>query len=564
MAYFIGEHCSACHWCYSECPAKAIRFIGASYAIDPEKCTGCGHCAGVCPSGRIFDPEKPAPEPEKHELITKRCDLVVLGAGGAGLVAAVKFAQLTGKKVIVLEKAAKPGGNTNLGHGFIIRYSKMHEKAGLPDVRMDFIDRLYENSGRVLDYELLKNSTYALSDMFDWLCELAPDASEKFRHMVLHDRFGDIHMLDFPERTAANLKCSDTSMGPGWMGTYVVDNMLRQAQSLDIEILTEHAAEKLLLDENGKFAGVIASDPGGKTQVVAKACVIATGGFAYDDTLMQTIHPEMFDGEPVKRLSVASSTGDGMKLVSDIGGALDLERLRVPANGPVHHPYNFTVAALAGFSDLTVTMKGKAFTRNPHFIDVKMEGEITSYPGKKFYTVIDSAILKTRGDSLKDHVHDMGTLESRTNYLREIEEEANLGYGVVKAYSLDGLAEKIGINADTFRATVDEYNRMLSEKPSGGLPPFGPPDPAAGMPLEHPPFYAIKLMRFSESSSGGISVDRELQVLSSGGSPIGGLYAVGDSCNGLFLKDDLNGKFGEMPWAMASGYLAGQYAAGKL
>ena len=73
-------------------------------------------------------------------------------------------------RVIVLEKAKKPGGNTTLGHGFLMRYTKWHEKAGLPDVREEYLNKLYEDTGRVMDYQLLRDATYGLSDMFDWLC----------------------------------------------------------------------------------------------------------------------------------------------------------------------------------------------------------------------------------------------------------------------------------------------------------------------------------------------------------------------------------------------------------
>ena len=59
------------------------------------------------------------------------------------------------------------------------------------------------------------------------------------------------------------------------------------------------------------------------------------------------------------------------------------------------------------------------------------------------------------------------------------------------------------------------------------------------------------------AADSGIAIDENLNVLRTDGTPIRGLLAVGDSCNGLFLPNDVHGKFGEMPWAMASGYLAG-------
>lgn len=89
MAYYIGPRCSACHYCYNECPVHAIRFSGTSYEIDEFKCIGCGKCAQVCPSGIIYDPMNVS-EPEPHAPQELECDLVVLGGGGSGLVAAVR------------------------------------------------------------------------------------------------------------------------------------------------------------------------------------------------------------------------------------------------------------------------------------------------------------------------------------------------------------------------------------------------------------------------------------------------------------------------------------------
>lgn len=89
--------------------------------------------------------------------------------------------------------------------------------------------------------------------------------------------------------------------------------------------------------------------------------------------------------------------------------------------------------------------------------------------------------------------------------------------------------------------------------------PFGPPPKKVK--IETAPFYAIANGRFSESASGGIVTDTYLHVVKNDNTVIPGLYAVGDSCRGLFLKSNDNGKFGEMPWAMASGFMAGNYAA---
>ena len=114
-------------------------------------------------------------------------------------------------------------------------------------------------------------------------------------------------------------------MGPGWMGTYVVEKMSEVGQNqFGLEIITGTAAKKLLTNEDGSFAGVVCEDAGGMVTVKAKACVIATGGFAHNDELVKRVNPNFFHGQPVKRLSVASSTGDGIAMVQEIGGAIEL------------------------------------------------------------------------------------------------------------------------------------------------------------------------------------------------------------------------------------------------
>ena len=566
MAYMIDKHCSTCHYCYNECPVHAIRFVGVEYAIDQEKCIGCGRCEQVCPAGAISNTEAPAPQP--HERRRLVCDAVVVGGGGAGLVAAVRYAELTGKQVIVLEKAKKPGGNTTLGHNFILRNSKLHTAAGYPDHRAEHVERLYEAGKGELSYELVRKATYAVTDMFDWLY----DHSDLEKHCKLV-RFADVDpgmaafmswgaeaYVDFPIRTA-NVKSTDHSMGPGWMGTFVVESMLKRCKELGITVLTEHGAERLVLDETGKFQAVLARDPGGETLVEATCCLLASGGFSNSKEIMDRVLPAFNEGFPTHTFTMAANTGDAIPMVEEIGGAIDLEHVKIPLFGPTHHPFAYSSVCLARCPEMVmVNTLGRRFTNESEPGDPgRRLGPMESQPNKIGWAIADTPTLELMGDHLiKGEMAGPPVDEACMRPWREqLEEECTFDLAAKKAETLAELAEKLGIDQAAFLEEMERYNAMCA---AGADTQFGKPAPFL-KPVEQGPFYALFLSRFNEGAEGGLVNDDNLRVLNRANEPFQGLYAAGDCCRGLLKEDDEGGKFGEMGWAMASGFLAAQEMA---
>ena len=558
MPYVIGPDCSTCHSCFWECPMHAIRFVGNEYAIDPEKCVSCGRCARVCPTNRIYNPEvKDVPVLHPRREIT--CDAVVLGAGGSGLVGAVRYAQLTGRKVVVLEKAKQIGGSTNLGHAFVTRYTKFHEAAGMPDEREQAIDAICADAQPGYPRALLRRAMYGLDEMFNWLCTFG-GCEEEFK---LVDRRGMPQMGPFPHmpgligprKRIRNLKSTDESMGPGWAGTFVVDKMMEQAEQLGIEVLTQHRVVHLLADNNGTFSGVIADDPGGEVIIHADVCLMATGGFSRNKELMSQIRPTFYADYPVHTFAAASNTGDAIALARELGAQIDLETVKVPMFSPTHHPYTLSMVWLSNDPRmLMVNREGRRFMNEgaPPGQVGAMEGQ----PGHYGYAIFDATTAEAMGTALVERTANADNAQDMVHWREDLEYECTLDQAAKKADTLEELAELIHVNPAVLLETVAEYNAGCER----GDDALGKPAQFLS-PVQTGPFYALFQGRFNEGAVGGVVNDDHLRMLRGDGTPFRGIYLAGDCCRGVLKRNDERSKFGEMPWAMASGWLAAQEMA---
>lgn len=332
----LQKHCSCCHRCRLVCPANAIRFKNKKYWIDPEKCISCGLCAKNCHNSVITQIDAQPPEIIPHAPIQRECDLVVVGAGGSGLICGVKAAQKSNKHVIILEKAKKIGGNTWHASSFQPHYSKLQRMANLPDTREEQIRDFLLKTVQQEDPQLIHNVFYGTERFVDWLmddCGYAEDFVLGFDHR-------GVQMACLVNKSGTQWTRDDPSIGPGGAGSYLIEKMEQQATNLGIEILTEHQAVSLLTDPDGGVIGITAQDPDGQVQIRAKAVVLATGCFSYDDELVERCCPGFFDPdkEPVHRFSVPTCTGDGIKMAKAIGADIDYENTQCLILGPAPSP----------------------------------------------------------------------------------------------------------------------------------------------------------------------------------------------------------------------------------
>ena len=553
------DMCVCCHNCADECPRQAIDFVGTKYEIDQTKCVKCGLCEKVCHSGacQAFPKKKVV---QQHDLIEREADLVVVGSG-CGLVSAVYAAQ-QGKKVILLEKSNKIGGNTDYAHGYMPQYSKWHASMGFADEREGAVEHFYQMGEGQIEKELVHAAVYGASDFFDWLCGLCDITETYDLHAASENDFhGPMFgnsVVEFKERYLKNLNCRDDAIGPGWGGTHVIETMMDtiEKENLDVTILMGTAAEHILLDEKGAVKGLMAADEGGQVKISCKALMLACGGYGKNDELLKKYcHVDFFSSTvPMHRFSVPGDTGDAIAMMAELGEEPDPDRMFVSIWGPRHHPFNNSIADYAQEGEFPeINLNGKRWYDESealfHGID-----KIYQQPEHMSYTILPYQQVK----EVAERFMNTPAMANRAKYFatwqEDLDHEATLDTPVKKADTLYELAEKMGVDPEVFVAEMTRYSHFCEtgvdedfHKDPQFLKPF---------PLEEGPYYAVIGLCFSEAAMGGVKVNDQCEVVRADGSIIPGLYAGGDCTSAMHRKGKL-APISELTWAVASNYIAG-------
>ena len=474
------------------------------------------------------------------------CDLCVIGAGGAGLVAGVKAADLTGKKVIILEKAKKAfGGSTTFAHGMAITDSKFQKKAG----------------------EKVSDTQSVSGQFFDWVCEKG-DVERYFKIVPLEKvkmkEFGNCIM---PERVDRYKGHPDHAIGPGWLGTLFTDVMIECCEKMNIPILTDTRAREFVKDAGGKITGVLADTKDGKLQVNFKACMIAAGGFGSNDALLSKLFPETFNGASRRRYSPPTCTGDWIEMCEKVGISVDVKNAFFALGGPAHHPYSYSIYRVM---------------QEPEMVSVNLNGErwydetgglstggtaLGKQPKGQCYAIADADTLEIAwAKALKDPNEESDLpiqrkLKEHIAYEVALDEGGAKGNHTKKAGTLKELALKMDIDPKALIATIEKYNKYCEQ---GKDPDFGKKAEYL-KPIRKPPFYAFWGQRFTEVTHGGIAVNEEGEILDTKGKVIPGLYAAGD-CTTIYSSSsgDAAGAQGGAPGGQAGqgGAPGGQGAQG--
>ncbi len=446
----------------------------------------------------------------KPNAVTKEYDVVVVGAGAAGLAAAIEAAE-GGASVAVLERMPVSGGSTILSGGIVYGTgSKLHEAAGVEDTVEDLVKYWSERADGKNDEEFLKFVAERSGETIDWLVDMGVE-------------FGE------PAPTGTS-PVARAVTSPGHGGG-IIRPMEEYAKSKNVEIIFEMTAKELIKAEDGTITGVRAEDAeGNETIFNAKATILATGGFDRNEDLVKEYAPQ---AEGHLSFAGMGSNGEGLTMAKNAGAAV------LTNNGVIGFKavegevaYTTDVCSLMWMPYLSVNKLGERFVNETIDYPLFYE-ELIKQPEQISYLIFDG-----------------------NTYVEALDKAVEKG-SAFKADSLAELAEKAGIDADQFQETVKNYNEMIVK---GEDTQFGKVL-AGHAQIEKESFYAVKVVPAVLGTMTGIATDLDAQVIDESGNVIKGLYAAGEAANGNFYNKVYPASGTSIQMSLTFGRVAGTKAA---
>lgn len=586
MKLKINNDCCVCSFCYRACAVDAPYYDGEQVQIDQSKCVGCGKCLKACPMGAIYDEDNPPQAPVLHETTRLDCDALILGAGGAGMVAAVRIAEATGKKVIVLEKAKRTGsGALHVAGGLRLFDTQWEKDAGAEEMCEEYVKVALNTSHYEFDKQLVENSFRALPRFFDWFCTWT-NAHEKFE--LVKGRNG-------------RLTVDSKSLRPDspWFhnaGEYIMTQLFKRAKELGVEVLHETPAKEFILDNGGQVVGVKAQDPGGEVEVTCRACLVATGSLLLGDVIKRVL-PDYADAYmPRFAHAINVYTGDGVTMCEKAGIPIDYDNICVAFTGNLVMPCDAMTVEYGQATGKRPLMPTdlRPHANRPEALMVNQNGErwineqycgtifyrLLKQPQCVSYTIMDEATIKSKPMKKKPLYVDSGLGRATPMAVPGPGEEPNpanvLGgmpfeekaewnddtmqwianlknKHLVIADTLEELAEKTEIPYKTLKQTIDHYNSLCAKVHDDDFLK----DPDYLVPIRKGPYYAIRTFLMSDGAQGGLFIDANMQVKGKDGL-MKGLYAAGDTTSGRLVNK--GGQkiqtINDYTWAVGSGMVA--------
>ena len=494
---------------------------------------------------------------------TVDADVVVVGAGGAGMTAAITAAA-EGKSVVILESQSMVGGNSvratggmNAGKTVYQDENEFGESAGVEKTLKTAAEKYADNetitalaktvseqwaayqanpTGYFDSVELMELDTMiggkGINDpeLVETLCANSADAIDWLDEhgITLHSvsSFGGASVKRIHRPVDAEGKTVS-------VGSYMIPLLEENCEKAGVQILLNTTANEILTDANGAAAGIKATGSTGETVTVnAKAVVLTTGGFGANLDMVVKYKPEL---KGFMTTNAPGIQGQGIEMAEAIGAAtVDMDQIQIHPTVEANTAALIT-EGLRGDGAILINEEGQRFIDEVGTRDVVSAAEIAQ-TGSYSWLVVDQAMA------------DASSVIQ--GYIKK-------GYTVTGA-TYEELGKAMGVDAAAFAETMEKWNGYVEAKND---PDFG--RTSFANPLNTAPYYAVKVTAGVHHTMGGLKINANTEVLNEKGEVIPGLFAAGEVTGGVHGANRLGGNavadftvFGRIAGAAASDYAA--------
>ena len=494
---------------------------------------------------------------------TVDADVVVVGAGGAGMTAAITAAA-EGKSVVILESQSMVGGNSVRATGGMNAGKTVHqdenefgESAGVEKTLKTAAEKYADNetitalaktvseqwaayqanpTGYFDSVELMELDTMiggkGINDpeLVETLCANSADAIDWLDEhgITLHNvsSFGGASVKRIHRPVNAEGKTVS-------VGSYMIPLLQENCEKAGVKMMLDTTATEILTDANGAAVGVKATGASGETVTVnAKAVVLASGGFGANLDMVVKYKPEL---KGFMTTNAPGIQGQGIEMAQAIGAAtVDMDQIQIHPTVEANTAALIT-EGLRGDGAVLINAEGKRFIDEVGTRDVVSAAEIAQ-TGSYSWLVVDQAMV------------DASSVIQ--GYIKK-------GY-TVTGETYEELGKAMGVDAAAFAETMEKWNGYVEAKND---PDFG--RTSFANPLNTAPYYAVKVTAGVHHTMGGLKINANTEVLNEKGEVIPGLFAAGEVTGGVHGANRLGGNavadftvFGRIAGAAASDYAA--------
>ena len=437
---------------------------------------------------------------ESNDLVAledKEYDVVIVGAGGAGLSAAVEAAN-NGASVLLVEKMAYAGGNTLLSYAELACPNNwIQEDKGIIDSPELMAKEMFEGGGSLAKKELVDIVAENSLEAALWLKD---DIGVVYQDYLVHEGGHSVAR----------------AVEPVELGAGMIIPLVDAAVEAGVEIMYNTKGDELIVDESGKVVGIEVSNGDQSATMSAKnGVILTTGGFGANIEMREEYNTrwETLD-ESVKTTNSPAIVGEGIIMAENIGAnLLGMEHIQLyPFNNPVTGVfYGIEAPSWSGEGLIYVNQDGNRFVNELGMRDERAEGILAQ--NGPVYAIYNQEVADRLG--LEENFAD--------EYAKCLED------GVFyKADTLEEVAEFFEINGENLVATMDKYNESMSNNLDTE---FG--RTTSMVTMEKGPWFILEGVVSVHHTMGGVEINENAEVINTDEAIIENLYAAGEVVGGI-------------------------------